>query len=427
MADIVALLSNAYLRELIIDSGATHHITCNKEVLNNTKGLETKEGNYVQLPTRSRAEITHKRDAMILGDQYINNVLYVPDFKFNLLSVAKLTKDLRCFVGFYHDFCLLQELYNGKVLGIGKESGSLYVLKERGAVVAAGSVSKEHTEKALCHFRLGHASLKAMQYISSLQDRINTIQLESCSICPLAKQCGLQFFLSNSKSTTIFELVHLDVWGPYKVPTYDRKRIPSSILTGKIPFKLLYGKDYAKTQKGYMLYDMETLPFFVSRDVQFREDCFPFKMATFEEGDPFFQQPTQLIIPQSDQISTPCDNVDTYHHAQPTPLAPPADDSLPEDNVEIDIVDAQLHDHHMPDVAEPAVAETNEHHVPAVVPQDSAPSCTTKRPQRKTGPPIWMKHYVNPTKGAPGHKYPASNHVGYSHISAPYQSYLQAF
>ncbi|XP_075080300.1 uncharacterized protein LOC142165822 [Nicotiana tabacum] len=179
MAGIVSLLSSASLREWIIDSGATHHITCNKEVLNNTKELEENEGIGVQLPTGSRAEITDTGNAVILGDQCIRDFLYVPDFKFNLLFVAKLTKDLKCFVGFYPNFYLLQELYNGKVLGIGKKCGGLYMLKERGAVVAAGSISKEHTESALWHFRL-------------------------------------PFPVSNSKSSAIFELVHLDVWGPYK-------------------------------------------------------------------------------------------------------------------------------------------------------------------------------------------------------------------
>lgn len=104
------------------------------------------------------------------------------------------------------------------------------MLKERGAVAAAGSVSKEHTESALWHFKLGHVSLKAMQHISSLQGRINTRQLESCSICPLAKQCRLPFPVSNSKSSAVFKLVHLDIWGPYKVPTYDRKRYSVTVV-----------------------------------------------------------------------------------------------------------------------------------------------------------------------------------------------------
>ncbi|XP_075098913.1 uncharacterized protein LOC142175812 [Nicotiana tabacum] len=379
MASIITLSSRASLREWIADFGAIYHITCNKEVLNNTKGLEANEGSGVQLPTESRAEITHTGDGVILGDQCIRDVLYVLDFKFNLLSIAKLTEDLRCFVGFYPDFCLLQELYNGKVLGIGKKPKGLYMLKERGATTAIESVSKEHTESALWYFRLDHASLKAMQHISSLQGRINI---------------RLPFSVSNSKSTTNFELVHLDIWGPYK----NQFDVCVKIVRSD------NGTEFFNTQCNKLLSSL---------------------------GDPFLQQPTQLII------FDPCDNAGTNPHDQLTSLTPPTDASLLEDNVEIDIEDGPLHDHHIPDVIEstdeaskqpePVITETNEQHTPTVMPQDDVPQCTTNRPQRKTESPIWMKDYVNPTKGSIGHKYPTSDYVGYSHLSTSYQFYLQDF
>lgn len=44
---------------------------------------------------------------------------------------------------------------------------------------------------------------------------------EQCEICPLAKQIALRFSSSSSSSCTwdIFELVHCDLWGPYRTPT----------------------------------------------------------------------------------------------------------------------------------------------------------------------------------------------------------------
>lgn len=45
-----------------------------------------------------------------------------------------------------------------------------------------------------------------------------------CSVCSLAKQSRLLFPLSNIVSTTCFHTIHGDVWGPYRVPTYDGKR-----------------------------------------------------------------------------------------------------------------------------------------------------------------------------------------------------------
>jgi len=159
---------------------------------------------------------------VVLGNKCVDNILHGPDFKFNLLSVSKLTKQLRCSVNFYPDFCLFQELYSGKVLGIGRESDDLYLLKGR-AIMLAGTTLRGKNDSTLWHHRLGHASLKTIQHLPTLQNKINSSDIEDCDICPLAKQCRLQFPVSSSRSTNIFQLMHLDVWGPYKVPTYDRK------------------------------------------------------------------------------------------------------------------------------------------------------------------------------------------------------------
>lgn len=38
---------------------------------------------------------------------------------------------------------------------------------------------------------------------------------------PLAKQCKLSFLVSTSHASFPFELVHCDLWGPYRIPTYN--------------------------------------------------------------------------------------------------------------------------------------------------------------------------------------------------------------
>jgi len=42
--------------------------------------------------------------------------------------------------------------------------------------------------------------------------------------------------------------------------------------------------DFSSTQKGYRLYDLDTRIVFISRDVVFREDVFPFKLLNSDEG-----------------------------------------------------------------------------------------------------------------------------------------------
>ncbi|XP_019248396.1 PREDICTED: uncharacterized protein LOC109227652 [Nicotiana attenuata] len=91
-----------------------------------------------------------------------------------------------------------------------------------------------------------------------------------------------------------------------------KQRMPSTVINNKTPYEKLYQKPpsynhlkvlgclcyakivqqhdkmlsrtktavhmgYAETQKGYLLYDLQDMLFFVNRDVVFREDVFPFK------------------------------------------------------------------------------------------------------------------------------------------------------
>ena len=45
--------------------------------------------------------------------------------------------------------------------------------------------------------------------------------MSDCEICPLAKHTRLSFHYSSTRSTEMFTLLHLDVWGPYNTPTFD--------------------------------------------------------------------------------------------------------------------------------------------------------------------------------------------------------------
>ncbi|KAH0678951.1 hypothetical protein KY284_020036 [Solanum tuberosum] len=84
--------------EWIVDSGASHHITCCDTYLKDSNPMIQSENNRVEVPTGSKIQIEHIGDSVILGDHTLKNVLHVPDFKFNFLSVSKITKDLHCVV-----------------------------------------------------------------------------------------------------------------------------------------------------------------------------------------------------------------------------------------------------------------------------------------------------------------------------------------
>lgn len=66
---------------------------------------------------------------------------------------------------------------------------------------------------------MGHLPFHAMKNISSLN--FYSISECSCDVCPLARQSRLSFPISHIKSKRIFELIHIDIWGPYKDSTHN--------------------------------------------------------------------------------------------------------------------------------------------------------------------------------------------------------------
>ncbi|XP_019260502.1 PREDICTED: uncharacterized protein LOC109238487 [Nicotiana attenuata] len=179
------------------------------ELLSDVKSTKKTDKDRVHLPTVEQADITHIGSAILLDKREIKDVLFVRNFKFNLLSVAKLTKELKCNANFFPDFCMFQDLWNGKVKGIGKERGGLYVLRglanRTNALNAVSRTSRDSNE--VWHNRLGHPSTLVMRHVVGLNNKNNAMSHENGLICPLAKQTRLKFPLSKSRSAVAFHLL----------------------------------------------------------------------------------------------------------------------------------------------------------------------------------------------------------------------------
>ncbi|OIT27399.1 hypothetical protein A4A49_57151, partial [Nicotiana attenuata] len=109
-------------------TGATNHMVHQLGLLHKFKELSQMGKNKVHLPTGEQVTITKTGESHIFQDKTIGEVLYIPEFKYNLLSVSKITKELQCCAAFFPDFCVFQELSSGKVIGIGREEDGLYIL-----------------------------------------------------------------------------------------------------------------------------------------------------------------------------------------------------------------------------------------------------------------------------------------------------------
>ena len=90
----------------IIDTGASNHMASNSEILHTCHKMSQYADNKVHLPTGQTVSVAYTGSSKIFNDCSISNVLVLPEFKFNLLSVSRLTRELKCSVAFFPDFCI---------------------------------------------------------------------------------------------------------------------------------------------------------------------------------------------------------------------------------------------------------------------------------------------------------------------------------
>ena len=168
----------------------------------------------------------------------LNRVLYVPDFKYNLISVHKLCLDRIIKISFVADMCVMQEALK-KPLLLSKLKNNLYFAKEKLVPIAKEDFLKlygtpiiegrnkvtyksivymqekmtQNLEKIkLWHLRLRHMPLSRLQIMfSNFQCKDCDKNFLLCTVCPLGKQTKKPFHRSSIKTTDSFQLIHVDL------------------------------------------------------------------------------------------------------------------------------------------------------------------------------------------------------------------------
>lgn len=121
----------------------------------------------VHLPNGEVTLVSHTGSCQITKTNETKNVLFVPVFQYNLLSVSKVTRDLKFLMSFYPDFCLFQDLSSGNVKAIGREKGGLYLLipqiPDKSHIIEkiinkSLSIQGQPLDVSLWHRRSAHAS-----------------------------------------------------------------------------------------------------------------------------------------------------------------------------------------------------------------------------------------------------------------------------
>ncbi|KAL4323895.1 hypothetical protein GQ457_11G003570 [Hibiscus cannabinus] len=160
----------------IIDSGASRHVCYSKELF---ESLAPLSAGTILLPNKTIVTVKYAGTIRLSDRILLRDVLYVPEFRFNLLALPRLPVNLS---------------------------------------------SNESIALASWHDRLGHPSSSVFRFLKDVLPSVENNKNDLCTICPLAKQKHLSFPVSSTVTKAPFELVHYDIWGPYRTQTYDNFR-----------------------------------------------------------------------------------------------------------------------------------------------------------------------------------------------------------
>ncbi|KAJ0841479.1 putative RNA-directed DNA polymerase [Helianthus annuus] len=201
----------------IVDSGASQHmVNSDKDMFNivDVSEFDLKVGH----PNGTSVKVLKIGNIKLMDNTILKDVFYVPGYHVNLLSVHRLAKDNNINVVFNENSCMLQDSKSRKILVTGSQDNGLYFIGKDGNSVNV--CYNSFVKSSLWHSRLGHPSDQVLSVLKESFD-VKTIEHGPCDVCHRAKQVRVPFPLSEHKTKAVGELVHLDLWGPYKVTSYE--------------------------------------------------------------------------------------------------------------------------------------------------------------------------------------------------------------
>ena len=179
----------------IIDSGAIDHISSSLTYFTSYHQIDPI---YVKLPNGNQVIANYSGSVFLNQNHVIDNVLYIPCFNFNLLSVAKLIDKLSCVLTFDFNGCHIHDKMTMKMIGIAKTQDRLYILRipsyqkfqikplECTHSINTINVSASDLE-TLWHFRVGHISNKCID-VKNKFPFVKYNKFFVCDVCHFAKQ-----------------------------------------------------------------------------------------------------------------------------------------------------------------------------------------------------------------------------------------------
>jgi hypothetical protein len=161
---------------------------------------------------------------------YLNNVLYVPSLRRNIISVASLEDDsYECLFG--NNKCTIK--FDDVIIGLAPHRGMLYMLSLNDFPVMNVcdvtnkrrriTTSVNETSSKLCHCRLGHISRGRMERLikEEILAPLDFSDLGHYIECIKGKYVKHIKKTGATRSLGVLEIIHTDICGPFNVKSVD--------------------------------------------------------------------------------------------------------------------------------------------------------------------------------------------------------------
>ncbi|KZV38965.1 hypothetical protein F511_40717, partial [Dorcoceras hygrometricum] len=206
------------------DTGASHHMTGNAGMLKNKRPYFGNDsvliGDDTLLGIKSVGDTQIKNGNQTLP---LNDVLHVPNLNRNLLSISQLTDHYPVNSELSNvDFCV-KERETGPKLMQGQRKGDLYVISSPHELYFSHRFKSSTAE--VWHQRLGHPQISTLKLLQQkgLIDVQGSNKLQfMCDSCQLVKLSKLPFYVLENSSSSNFNKIHCDLWGPSLVLSLEK-------------------------------------------------------------------------------------------------------------------------------------------------------------------------------------------------------------
>lgn len=266
-----AFISSAFVanensqEEWILDSGASDHITPNKNNYFSFSGISGDRyvivGDGRKLKVQGIGQILLKAfDGTDYVETSLNDVLYVPELKVNLFSVTKAINK-GYMLQIKGKSCEL--IKNNIICCVGKCVGKFYVMQFTSATSHRANLTtqvKENNTLMDWHEKLAHQNL---DYCRSILKNNNIKFIDSddsCVACMEGKCHRLPFPRSLNKTNMCCEILHADVCGPMEVSSVGGSR-----------YILVIKDDFSKYRKVYFLKHKSEVPERIKQFINYAE------------------------------------------------------------------------------------------------------------------------------------------------------------